>query len=142
MRRRTRAGFTLVELLVVLALLGLLAGLVGPQVMKHVGTSRTRAATVQIEELAAALDAYHLDMLAYPGETEGLAALVQRPGTVERADQWNGPYLRKPIVPLDPWGRPYRYRQPGQHGAFDLWTLGADNADGGTGEAADVASWK
>ena len=139
MRSERRGGFTLVELLVVLALLGLLAGLVGPQVMKHVGTSRTRAATVQIEELAAALDAYHLDMLAYPGETQGLAALEQRPAG---AEQWNGPYLRKPIVPLDPWGRPYHYRQPGQHGAFDLWTLGADNADGGTGEAADVVSWR
>ena len=134
-----RRGFTLVELLVVLVLLGLLAGLVGPQVMKHVGASKTRAAILQVEELAAALDTYRLDMDAYPGQAEGLASLVQRPPAATR---WNGPYLRKAIVPSDPWGRPYRYRYPGQHGAFDLWTLGADDAEGGEGEAADVVSWK
>jgi general secretion pathway protein G len=134
-----RRGFTLVELLVVLVLLGLLAGLVGPQVMKHVGASKTKAAFLQIEELAAALDTYRLDMDAYPGEAEGLVALVQRPPAATR---WNGPYLRKAVVPSDPWGRPYRYRHPGQHGAFDLWTLGADDAEGGAGEAADVVSWK
>jgi general secretion pathway protein G len=134
-----RRGFTLVELLVVLVLLGLLAGLVGPQVMKHVGASKSKAAFLQIEELAAALDTYRLDMDAYPGEAEGLVALVQRPPAAAR---WNGPYLRKAVVPSDPWGRPYRYRYPGQHGAFDLWTLGADDAEGGEGEAADVVSWK
>jgi general secretion pathway protein G len=134
-----RAGFTLVEMLVVLVLLGLLAGLVGPQVMKHVGSSKTRAAMLQIEELSLALDTYKLEVDVYPNETEGLAALVARPAGLER---WNGPYLRKPVVPKDPWGREYRYRQPGRHGAFDLWTLGADNAEGGSGESADVVSWK
>jgi general secretion pathway protein G len=134
-----RRGFTLVELLVVLVLLGLLAGLVGPQVMKHVGASKTKAAYLQIEELAAALEAYRLDMDAYPSEADGLAALVQRPPA---ADRWTGPYLRKPVLPMDPWGRPYRYRQPGQHGAFDVWTLGADDAEGGAGEGTDVVSWK
>lgn len=134
-----RAGFTLVEMLVVLVLLGLLAGLVGPQVMKHVGSSKTRTAMLQIEELSLALDTYKLEVDVYPNETEGLAALVARPPGLER---WNGPYLRKPVVPKDPWGREYRYRQPGRHGAFDLWTLGADNAEGGSGESADVVSWK
>lgn len=134
-----RGGFTLVELLVVLVILGLLAGLVGPQVMKHVGASRTRAAFLQIEELGAALDAYRLDMDAYPPTAAGLGALVQRP---PGAQKWNGPYLRKSVLPKDPWGRDYRYRAPGQHGAFDLYTFGADDAEGGEGEDADVVSWK
>jgi general secretion pathway protein G len=134
-----RAGFTLIELLVVLVILGLLAGLVGPQVMKHVGTSKTRTAYLQIEELGMALDAYRLDMDAYPPTAGGLAPLVQRP---PGAAKWNGPYLRKSLVPKDPWGRDYRYRAPGLHGAFDLYTLGADDAEGGEGEAADVLSWK
>lgn len=134
-----RRGFTLVELLVVLVILGLLAGLVGPQVVKHVGTSKSRAAYLQIEELGMALETYRLDMDGYPPADRGLAALVQRP---PGADKWNGPYLRKPFVPRDPWGREYRYRIPGQHGAFDLYTLGADDADGGEGENADVQSWK
>ena len=134
-----RAGFTLIELLVVMVILGLLAGLVGPQVMKHVGASKTRTALLQIEELGVALDAYRLDMDAYPATAVGIVALVQRPPGGEK---WNGPYLRKNVLPKDPWGRDYRYRSPGLHGAFDLYSLGADDAEGGEGENADVLSWK
>jgi general secretion pathway protein G len=136
---RAERGLTLIELLVVLVILGLLAGLIGPQVMKHVGTSKSRTAHLQIEELSTALEAYRLETDAYPSTAQGLVALVQRPAAVER---WNGPYLRKPVLPKDPWGREYRYRSPGQHGAFDLYSLGADGADGGEGENADVVSWK
>src|SRR5919198_5753664 len=138
-RSKCIAGFTLVELLVVLVILGLVAGLVGPQVMKHVGTSKTKTAFLQIEELSSALEMYKLELDVYPSSEQGLAVLVQRPAGVEK---WNGPYLRKPVLPKDPWGRDYRYRFPGQHAAFDLYTLGADNAEGGDGENADVANWK
>lgn len=135
---RRAGGFTLLELLVVLVILSLLAGLVGPQVMKHVGASKTKTAQVQIEELATALDVYRLETGAYPTTAQGLALLVEKPAGL---DAWNGPYLRKPVLPRDPWGREYRYRSPGEHGQYDLYSLGADNAEGGDGENADVASW-
>jgi general secretion pathway protein G len=138
-RFRSRRGFTLLELLVVLVILGLLAGVIGPQVMKHVGTSKSKTATVQIEELGTAVDMYRLEVGSYPTTAQGLAVLVQRPAGVE---QWNGPYLRKSVVPKDPWGRDYQYRHPGEHGNFDIYSLGADNADGGEGESADVVNWK
>jgi general secretion pathway protein G len=138
-RFRSPSGFTLLELLVVLVILGLLAGVIGPQVMKHVGTSKSKTATVQIEELGTAVEMYRLEVGSYPTTAQGLVVLVQRPAGVE---QWNGPYLRKPVVPKDPWGRDYRYRHPGEHGTFDIYTLGADNADGGEGESADVVNWK
>lgn len=140
--KRTRhysRGFTLIELLVVLAIIGLLAGLVGPQVMKHLGESKTKAARLQIEELASALDMYRLDVGRYPATDEGLQALIEAPSSGGR---WNGPYLRKKKVPLDPWNNPYHYVQPGQHGKFDVFTLGADNSDGGDGEDSDVVSWE
>ena len=133
------SGFTLLELLVVMVILGLLASVIGPHVMKHVGTSKSKTATVQIEELGTALEMYRLEVGSYPTTAQGLAVLVQRPAGVE---QWNGPYLRKPVVPKDPWGRDYRYRHPGEHGTFDIYSLGADNADGGEGESADVVNWK
>lgn len=131
-------GFTLIELLVVLVILGLLAGLVGPQVMRYLGESKTKTAGLQIEELGSALDLYRIDVGRYPTTEEGLRALVQRP---QNAGNWNGPYLRKREVPQDPWGNPYRYRSPGEHGAFDLWSYGADGQPGGAGEARDVNSW-
>jgi general secretion pathway protein G len=134
-----RRGFTLIELLVVLVILGLLAGLIGPQVMKHVGTSKTKTAMLQIEELAATLDVYRLEVGDYPSTDQGLLALVEKPADVEI---WAGPYLRKKVVPKDPWGREYNYRYPGEHGEYDLFTLGMDNAEGGEGETADVVSWK
>lgn len=132
-------GFTLIELLVVLAILGLLAGLVGPQLIKHLGESKSKAARLQIEELASSLDMYRLDVGSYPKTDEGLNALIEAPGS---AKVWNGPYLRKKKMPLDPWNNPYHYVFPGQHGKFDLWTLGADNGEGGEGEDADVVSWE
>ncbi len=134
-------GFTLIELLVVLVILGLLAGLVGPQVMKYLGGANTRAAKLQIEDFSTALDAFRLDMGRYPNTNEGLQALVAQPSGAAR---WNGPYLRKNLIPKDPWGNEYQYRAPGQHsgGAFDLYALGADNAEGGDGENEDVVSWK
>ena len=137
--RRLR-GFTLIELLVVLVILGLLAGLVGPQVLKYLGGANTKAAKLQIEDFSTALDAFRLDMGRYPTTNEGLQALVTQPSGVNR---WNGPYLRKNTIPKDPWGNDYQYRAPGQHGgAFDLYSLGADNADGGDGENQDVVSWQ
>ncbi len=136
--RRAR-GFTLLELLVVLVILGLLAGLVGPQVMKHVGASKTKTARLQIEELSTALDVYRLETGQYPRSDEGLEVLVQKPAS---ADRWNGPYLRKRVLPKDPWGQGYRYRSPGENGGYDLYSLGADNTAGGNGENTDVVSWQ
>jgi general secretion pathway protein G len=140
-RRHVHAqrGFTLIELLVVLAIIGMLAGLVGPQVVKHLGESKTKTARLQIEELSSALDMYRLDVGRYPATDEGLAALIEQPSN---AKVWNGPYLRKKRVPVDPWNNPYHYASPGQHGKFDLFTLGADNAEGGEGEDQDVVSWE
>jgi general secretion pathway protein G len=137
--RRRAAGFTLIELLVVLVILGLLAGLVGPRVMKHLGESKTKTARLQIEQLAAALDTYRLEVGVYPSSSQGLDALVERPSGVE---SWNGPYLRKRNLPKDPWGRDYLYRYPGENGDFDLYSLGADGSDGGEGEDQDVGSWQ
>ena len=136
---RAQQGFTLIELLVVLAIIGLLAGLVGPQVMKHLGESKSKAARLQIEELSSAIDMYRLDVGRYPGGEEGLQALIEQPAS---ARVWNGPYLRKKKVPLDPWNNPYHYVAPGQHGKFDLFSLGADNAEGGEGEDQDILGWE
>lgn len=135
----SEAGFTLVELLVVLAILVLLATYVGPRVIGYLGSSRTQAAKVQIESLASALELFRLDAGRYPTSEEGLKVLVERPADVQ---VWNGPYLRKQGVPLDPWNRSFHYRIPGQHGEFDIFTLGADNQQGGTGENSDVGSWQ
>jgi len=138
MRRRLRdqSGFTLVELLVVIIILSLLVGLVGPRLFGHVGKSKQAAARAQIEIFGGALDAYRLDVGTYPNTSQGLSALVKNPGTAN----WNGPYLKK-AVPKDPWGNPYKYRAPGQHGEYDLWSEGADGAPGGDGENADIVSW-
>lgn len=132
-------GFTLLELLVVLGIIALLAGIVGPQVMKHMGASKTKAAKVQIEDLAAALDMYKLDEGRYPSQQQGLSALISKPSDAKR---WNGPYLRKDKVPLDPWQQAYHYVMPGQHGPFDLYSYGADDKAGGEGEEQDINSWE
>ena len=121
-----------------LAILGLLVGLVTPQVMKYLSRARTDAARLDIQNIAAGLDLFRLDLARYPTQEEGLAALVQKPPGLDR---WQGPYLKQRNVPTDPWGRPYRYQIPGQHGEYDLYTLGADDAPGGTGENQDVANW-
>lgn len=136
---RRHGGFTLVELLVVLAILGLLAGLVGPRVMTFLGSSKTKTTKLQIEDLAATLDLYRLELGRYPTESEGLKALVENPGNMPN---WNGPYLKKNELPKDPWGFDYQYRFPGEHGSYDIWSLGADNREGGEGENADIKSWE
>ena len=135
--RSRQAGFTLIELLIVVIILGVLAGLVGPRLFGRVGQSRQAAARVQIELLGAALDQFKLDVGRYPTSQEGLQALQQSPGN---APGWEGPYLKKD-VPRDPWGSPYQYRSPGEHGEYDIASLGSDGAPGGEGEATDVTSW-
>jgi general secretion pathway protein G len=131
-------GFSLIELLVVIIILGLLAGLVGPRLFGRVGQSKQAAARAQIELFSAALDQYRLDVGSYPPSAAGLEALVKNPSV----SNWNGPYLKKNAVPSDPWGKPYQYKCcPGEHGDYDIWTLGADGAPGGEGESADVTSW-
>ncbi len=137
--RSRRRGFTLVELLVVLAILGLLVGLVGPQVMKALGGSKTKTARIQIEDLSATLDIYRLELGRYPTTNDGLQALVEN---TAGASNWNGPYLKKNKVPQDPWGFDYQYRSPGEHGSFDLWSLGSDNREGGEGENQDILGWE
>lgn len=134
---RDQAGFTLIELLIVVIILGVLAALVGPRLFGRVGQSRQAAARVQIELLGSALDQFKLDVGRYPSGQEGLQALQQSPGN---APGWEGPYLKKD-VPRDPWGNPYQYRSPGEHGEYDLSSFGSDAAPGGDGEATDVTSW-
>jgi general secretion pathway protein G len=135
----SQAGFTLLEVLVVLVILGLIAAVVaGPQVFKLLGTAKSETAKMQIERIGGALDLYRLEVGRYPSEQENLLALVEAPAGVPR---WNGPYLKKKESIVDPWGQVYVYRAPGQHGEYDLYTLGSDNAEGGDGEAADVTSW-
>ncbi len=131
------AGFTLLELLVVIVIIGLLAGLVAPRYFDQVGKSNTKIAKAQIDALEKALDQYRLDVGSYPTTEQGLAALNTKPANDER---WAGPYLKK-AVPPDPWGAPYVYKSPGEHGDYDLQSYGSDGQPGGTGEAADVTSW-
>lgn len=138
-KNRTQTGFTLLELLVVLGIIAMLAGIVGPQVMKHMGESKTKAAKVQIEDLAATLDMYKLDVGSYPTSEQGLQSLVESP---EGAARWNGPYLRKGKIPLDPWNQEYHYVSPGEHGKFDLYSLGSDAKEGGEGEDKDLVNWE
>jgi len=135
----SRLGFTLLELLVVLVILGLLASLVGPQVLRQLSGSKTKTAALQISELGTALDLYRLEVGRYPSSDEGLGALLSAPSG---SRGWNGPYLTKKAVPQDPWGNDYQYRAPGQQGEFDLFSLGADNQQGGNGEDQDVVSWE
>lgn len=132
-------GFTLLELLVVLGIIAMLAGIVGPQVMKHMGAAKIKAAKVQIEDISTALDMYKLDIGSYPSNQQGLIALIEKPAD---SKQWNGPYLRKEKVPVDPWQQEYHYQQPGQHGKFDLYSYGADDKQGGEGDDQDINSWE
>ena len=137
-RRAGSAGFTLVEVLVVLGILTLLALIVVPQVVGYLGKAKTDTARLEIDSISSALDLYRLDVGSYPSQQDGLAALFQAPSGVAT---WRGPYIRKPDAINDPWQRPYIYRMPGEHGEFDLLTLGADNAPGGEDENQDVTSW-
>jgi general secretion pathway protein G len=140
-KRRHGNGFTLMEMMVVLAIIGTLAMLVGPSILRNVGVANTTVAQTQIETFAVALDSYRLDTGSYPTSEEGLAALRVQPISAEHPG-WRGPYLRKP-VPVDPWNRSYVYVSPGIHNpdSYDLSTLGHDGAPGGEGEDADVTSW-
>jgi general secretion pathway protein G len=137
-RRHEQAGFTLLELLVVLVILGLVTAFAAPQVIKYMSGAKIDAAGIQIERLSGVLDLYRLEVGRYPDESEGLEALLEKPTDAER---WNGPYIKKANSLLDPWGRPYLYRYPGGNGEFDLYSLGADGGEGGDGEDKDVTSW-
>ena len=136
-KRRDR-GITLIELLVVMVIIAMFATLVGQRLFKNVEKARQVAAKSQITEFETVLDTYRLDIGRYPTNEEGLQALRTRPGNLEK---WDGPYLRKDL-PLDPWGHPYMYRFPGQHGDYDLMALGSDDQEGGEGEATDIVNWK
>jgi general secretion pathway protein G len=135
--RRGCGGFTLLELLVVIVIIGLLAGYVGPRYFSQVGKSEIQVARAQIDALEKALDQYRLDTHRYPSAEEGLSVLTAKPTSVAN---WNGPYLKK-SVPNDPWGQPYVYRTPGQRGEFDLISYGRDGKPGGTGQEADIGNW-
>jgi general secretion pathway protein G len=137
-RRDSQRGFTLIELLVVLVILGLIASFAVPQVMNYLGRAKTDAAAIQVQRLSGVLDLYRLDVGRYPTSQESLLALVERP---DNASRWNGPYLKTADGLNDPWGRIYVYRQPGEHGDFDLYSLGADGQEGGEGENEDVTNW-
>jgi general secretion pathway protein G len=132
-----RKGFSLVELLVVMAIIAMLAALVAPKVFPKLGKGKQSAAKAQIELLGQALDQLRLDTGRYPSTQEGLNALVTNPGI----DGWEGPYLKK-ALPQDPWGKPYNYQSPGTHGEYDLSSYGRDGASGGEGEDKDVTSWE
>jgi general secretion pathway protein G len=134
-KRDREGGFTLIELLVVLVILSLIMGLVGPRVLTYLSQSRVRAAQLQIDSLATALDLFFLEVGRYPTESEGLDVLVTRSPSVER---WNGPYIQQSAIPLDPWDRPYEYNVPGQGRPYEIVSLGSDGREGGTGDAADI----
>jgi general secretion pathway protein G len=138
-RWSAQRGFTLVELLVVITIIALIMGIVGPRVLGYLSESKAKAAKIQIESFASALDLYYLDTGRYPAGSEGLASLVRKPGNVST---WNGPYLKGGVVPPDPWGNPYVYRSPGQNGTYDILSYGSDGTEGGTGSAQDITSWQ
>jgi general secretion pathway protein G len=134
---RAANGFTLLELLVVMVIIGLLAGYVAPKYFSQVGKSEVKVAHAQVDAIEKALDQYRLDVGHYPNTEQGLAVLFMPPPNEPR---WAGPYLKKQTPP-DPWGKPYQYKSPGEHGEFDLYSYGKDGQPGGTGEAADVTNW-
>lgn len=130
-------GFTLLELLVVMVIIGLLAGYVGPKYFEQIGKSETKTARAQIDSLGKALDQYRIDVGQYPSTEQGLGALNKNPANDAK---WAGPYLKK-SVPNDPWNKPYLYKSPGEHGDFDLYSLGKDGQQGGAKESEDVVNW-
>jgi len=136
--RDQAAGFTLLELLVVITILGMLAAVVATVALDQLGGAKTDTAKLQIDQINTGIDLFRLDVGRFPSEQEGLRALVEAPDGAER---WRGPYLKKAEVLNDPWGRPFIYTYPGQHGEADIYSLGADNAEGGEGEDSDVTSW-
>jgi len=134
---RRRGGFTLLELLVVMVIIALLAGYVGPKYFAQMGKSEVKAARTQLDALGRALDQFRRDTGHYPSTEQGLASLVERP---PNEPKWSGPYLTK-AVPLDPWGHSYMFVMPGEHGAYDLLSYGKDGKPGGAGDAAEITSW-
>lgn len=134
---RRSPGFTLLELLVVVAIIGLLAAYVGPRYFGQIGKAQSKSALAQIDALGKAVETYRLDVGRFPSTQEGLDALIVAP---QGASHWQGPYLKKG-VPVDPWGRPYLYKSPGEHSDFDITSYGRDGAPGGTGEDADIVNW-
>src|SRR5262245_58997559 len=138
MRLAAKAGFTLVEMLVVLVIISLILGLIGPRVLGYLGESRVKTARLQIESFGSALDLFYLDTGRYPTSAEGLNALVQAPSGVQI---WNGPYIKGARVPTDPWGNPYQYRAPVAHmPPYEISSYGSDGREGGTGTAADISN--
>jgi general secretion pathway protein G len=132
----SQAGFTLVEMLVVITIIGLIMGLIGPRVLNYLSESKVKAARIQLQSFASALDLYFLDAGRFPSTAEGLAALVRRtPGVAA----WNGPYLKGNDVPNDPWSHNYVYRSPGERGPYDIMSYGSDGQEGGSGSAADIS---
>lgn len=131
-------GFTLIELLVVIIILGLLSALVAPKFFGKVDKAKQKTAKTQIELFGSALDEFRLDVGRYPTTEEGLNALREKPGNIAN---WEGPYLPK-AIPMDPWGFPYQYKSPGEHGAYDLYSYGADGGIGGEGNDKDIVSWE
>lgn len=136
--KRSEKGFTLIELLVVIIILGLLSALVAPKFFGKVDKAKQKTTKTQIELFGSALDEFRLDVGRYPTTEEGLNALREKPGNVTN---WEGPYLPK-AIPLDPWGFPYQYKSPGEHGAYDLFSYGADGAIGGEGNDKDIVNWE
>lgn len=136
-RREAERGFTLVEMLVVITIIGLIMALVGPRVLNYLSESKVKTARIQIESLSSALDLFYLDNGRYPTSAEGLAALVQRPAA---SGAWNGPYLKSASVPADPWGRPYVYKSPGDHAPYDIASFGPNGEAGGAGGPSQIKS--
>ena len=135
-RHELQRGFTLVEMLVVIAIIGMIMGLIGPRVLNYLSESRVKTAKIQIQSFSSALDLFYLDTGRYPTSSEGLAALVRPASSIPG---WAGPYLKGGNVPNDPWNHPYIYRGPDERGAFDIVSLGSDGQEGGTGTAADIS---
>jgi general secretion pathway protein G len=132
------AGYTLIEMLVVLTIIGLIMGLIGPRVLSYLSDARAKTAKLQIESLSSALDLFYLDTGRYPTSSEGLEALTQKPSDVA---VWNGPYVKGGRVPLDPWGHAYQYRSPVEHTPpYEIVSFGSDGREGGTGNAADISN--
>ena len=136
--RTRRGGFTLLELMVVLLVLALLTTIAAPRVTKYLRKAKAQTAKIQVNALSAAVDSFHLDTGRFPSCDEGLKALMDRPSD---SSNWDGPYLKQRDSLIDPWGHPYLYRIPGQHGEYDIYSLGSDNREGGEGDAADVGNW-